>query len=256
MTGFTGRRNHGRNHSYYIDGEKVPGVTTIINGGLPKPALVTWAARCAADMAIDNWDGLAALPLSERRQRLVKAPDEARDSAAARGTEVHALAERLARGDEVTVPEHLAGHVEACVRFLDDWQVRPVLQEAPVLSRQWKYGGTLDLIADLYGEDGDERWLLDWKTNKSGPFGDTALQLAAYRYADFTLSESGGPADLPAVERCGVVWLRADGYDLYPYTAGPEVHRAFLYVQQVAAAAKVSRDWRGEPLTPPARAAA
>lgn len=36
------RRNHGRNHSYTVDGQKVPGVTTIIGNGLPKPALVAW----------------------------------------------------------------------------------------------------------------------------------------------------------------------------------------------------------------------
>ena len=33
------RKNHGDNHSYYLDGVKIPGVTSII-GVLDKPALV------------------------------------------------------------------------------------------------------------------------------------------------------------------------------------------------------------------------
>jgi hypothetical protein len=62
--GFTGRKNHGRGHTYYINGTKVDGVTTIIGNGLPKPALVNWAARCAADEAVD-----AVYPLIEAKAR-------------------------------------------------------------------------------------------------------------------------------------------------------------------------------------------
>jgi hypothetical protein len=60
------RRNHGRGHSYRIDGRKVPGVTTILNA-LPKQ-LTKWAAEKGADHAINHWDELAALPLAERRE--------------------------------------------------------------------------------------------------------------------------------------------------------------------------------------------
>lgn len=245
---FTGRRNHGRGHSYWIDGAKVDGVTTIISNGLPKTALVKWAAETAAGYAVDNWDDLAAQPPSERLKRISKAHDAARSAAAVRGTQVHALAERLAAGDEVTVPDELAGHVESCVRFLDEWDVRPLYSETAVLSAKWRYGGSFDLIADL--ADG-KRYLLDWKTNKSGPFGDTAFQLAAYRYADFCLLD--GPVAVPEVDACAVVWLRADGYDLHPYEAGPDVFRQFLYIQQCARAAAGCRDYRMDALLPPVR---
>lgn len=248
MTGFTGRKNHGRGHSYWIDGVKVKGVTTLIGGGLPKPALVKWSANTAADCACDNWDELAELPLSERRKRIAGAPDAAKNSAAVKGTRVHALAEKLANDEEVIVPEELAGHVDSCVKFLDEWGVQPVWSELAVLSEKWKYGGTLDLIADL--ADGD-RWLLDWKTNKNGPYGDTAFQLAAYRYAEFCLAD--GPVKVPEVDRCGVVWLRSDGYELYPYEADEAVFRQFLYITQCARAAEDCRDYRGDALLPPVR---
>lgn len=249
MTGFTGRRNHGRGHSYWIDGVKVPGVTSIISAGLPKPALVNWAAKTAAELAVNEWDALAELPIAERLARISKAHEASRNAAAVQGTRVHALAEKLAGGEEVPVPDELAGHVDACVKFLADYDPEVILTEAPVLSRRWQYGGTLDMVAWLNGKV----WLLDWKTNKSGPFGDTAFQLAAYRYADFTLDEDGTECPLPAIEECGVIWLRADGYDLHPYHADQGVFRQFLYIQQCARAAEDSRDYRGDALMPPVR---
>lgn len=250
MTGFTGRKNHGRGHSYWIDGVRVAGVTSIISGGLPKPALVNWASRTAAEYAVDEWDTLAELPPSERLKLITGAPNANRDAAAIRGTRVHALAEPLANGEEVTVPDELAGHVEACLNFLEDFDVHPIISEASIISRRWKYGGTLDLIASL--GDG-KRWLLDWKTNKSGPFGDVAFQLAAYRHADMILDPEGGERPMMPVDECGVVWLRADGYDLYPFHADQGVFRQFLYIQQTAKAASDARDYKGDAIMPPVR---
>jgi hypothetical protein len=39
---------------------------------------------------------------------------------------------------------------------------------------------------------------------------------------------------MPAVDRCGVVWLRADGYDLVPVQAGEDEFRVFLYALAIA----------------------
>ena len=129
-------------------------------------------------------------------------------------------------------------------------------QEAPRSHHaKYLYAGTLDLIADMRGE----RWLLDWKTSASGAYGDTAFQLGAYRYATHLLDTDPGPdgvvIPMPPVDRCGVIWLRADGYDLYPYHVDQAVFRQFLYVQQVAKAAADSRDYKGDALMPPVRSA-
>lgn len=245
------RRNYGRGHAYYLGDRKLDGVTTLIGGGLPKPALVNWAARTAAEKAVNEWDTLAELPVAERLKRIQKAPDESRNSAAAKGTRIHALADPIARGEEVAVPEELAGHVESCVRFLDEWAPEVVYTEAPVYHERYLYAGTLDLIADMAGE----RWLLDWKTSASGAYGDTAFQLAAYRFATHLLDVDPGPdgevIPMPEVDRCGVVWLRADGYSLYPYDANERVWKQFLYIQQTAKAAAECRDYKGDELLPP-----
>jgi hypothetical protein len=241
------RRKAGRGHRYVdADGRRVPGVTTILNDGLPKPALIAWAANTTAEYALDNWDELATLSPSKRLRDLQRSRFASRDAAAKRGTEVHRLAEQLVSGSEVEVPDELAGHVEAYRDFLDAWQVQPVLVEAMAVSYEHGYAGTLDLIADLTTEHGIERWLLDIKTTQSGVFPETALQLAAYRYGD----------ELPEVDRCGVVHVTAEGAALVPVEAGRAEHRYFLYCQQVAEFGEIGRDLVGEPLDPPRREAA
>src|SRR5262245_32841230 len=99
------RRNHGQGHTYQVNGEKWPGVTTLLNLGYPKPAIAKWSARTCAQEVIDYWDELADLLPSERGERVRTAPDRDRDAAARRGTEVHRLASRLIAHEEVTVPD-------------------------------------------------------------------------------------------------------------------------------------------------------
>ncbi|PRX90698.1 hypothetical protein [Allonocardiopsis opalescens] len=249
----TRRQNAGRGHYYMLDGHKSRGVTTLIGQGLPKPGLIDWAARTAANYAVDRWDELATLPPSKRIAAIQGAHRADRDQAANRGTEVHKLAERLTAGEEIEVPESLAGHVDSYVRFLDEWEPAPVLVERPVFNRRHNYAGTPDLVADMDGR----RWLLDIKTNRSGPFGEVALQLAAYRYAEFYLDADGAEQPMPVVDETAVVWVRSDGYDLYRFTAGPDQFRAFLYVAQVAEFRASATDLKGDSLRPtPRRVAA
>jgi len=249
----TMRRNHGRGHSYLLDGSKVPGVTTILNEGYPKQ-LTKWAAETAAGYAVDHWDELAEQPPSKRLKAIQAAPYADRDKAANRGTEVHALAEKLVKGEQVEVPDELAGHVESYIRFLDDWDVQPVMVERPVFSRRWMYGGTLDLAAMLADSPGDDPDLIDIKTSRSGIWTEAALQLAAYRFADLFLAEDGTEQPMPTLARVRAVWVRADGYDLLPVDADREQFRIFCYVAQVAQFARLRReDVIGDALRPPAR---
>lgn len=240
------RRNYGRGHAYEDEQGRVPGVTTILGNGVPKPALVNWAANTTAEYAVDHWDELSQEGPAARLKTLQKARYADRDAAANRGTQVHGLGEKLVVGEQVDVPDELAGHVESYVRFLDEWEPEPIIVEGVIVSRRFRYAGTFDLIADI----GGERWLLDLKTSRSGIFGEVALQLAAYRYADAVLVD-GEEQPVPEVTRTGAVHVRADGYDLIPVTAGPEQFRAFRYVQQVADFCEHSRELVGDALTPP-----
>ena len=226
----TKRVERGSNHSYLLDGEKVLGATTILSKSIPKPALIAWAANESAKFAVNQWDELAAMPIVDRLDRIKKEWRGVRDRAALRGTEVHNLAERVVHGEEVEVPDHLAGHLEAYIKFLDDFKVMPVLVEKPVFSRTYKYAGTFDLIAEIDGV----RWLLDIKTNASGVYPETALQLAAYRYADFYIEDDFSEHELPEVERTGVIHVTAAGYELVPVLADLDEFSIFCHAIQMA----------------------
>lgn len=226
------RRNFGRSHAYYLDGRKIPGVTTILREGVPAPGLIGWAARTVAEYVADHLEDLRNL---EGRNAIVgmlsQVPNDQRDSAGVRGTDVHRLAQLLHGGDEVEVPDHLAGHVDAYIRFLDEWKPTNELLERPILNARWRYGGTLDMIARL--ADG-QTWIIDWKTGKSGVFAEAALQLAAYRHAEWLL-DGERLVPMPKVDAAGVVWITHDSYEFRPVTAGEDQFQTFLYAKQVAA---------------------
>lgn len=255
MSGFVApirRKNTAKGH-YYADavGTRVPGVTTIIGDGLPKPALINWAATTTAAAAVDGWDDLARLKPAARLKQLEGARWVEKDKAAKRGTEIHRYAELLVMGETVEVPDELVGYVESYARFLDAFKVEPVHVEFGCASYRHGYAGTGDLIADLViPRVGKKRLLIDLKSTKSGIFGDAALQLAAYRYADVLLDGGDGEAEMPEVDDCAGVHIRGDAADLVPVTTSPDVHRAFLYVQQVARFVDVSRDLVGAAVAP------
>lgn len=226
----TKRVDRGNNHSYLLDGEKVQGVTTVLSKSIPKPALIAWAANESAKFAVNQWDELATLPIVDRLERIKKEWRGVRDRAALRGTEVHNLAEKVVHGEEVEVPDHLAGHLEAYIQFLDDFQVVPVLVEKAVFSRSYKYAGTFDLVADINGV----RWLLDIKTNASGVYAETALQLAAYRFADFYIEDDLSEHAMPQVDMAGVIHVTASGYELVPVIANRDEFATFCHAIQMA----------------------
>lgn len=244
------RVNRGRNHWYCdADGLKVPGVTKILGDGIPKPALIGWAANTTAEYAVDHWADLATKSPSAQLKELKKAQYADRDTAARRGTDVHKLAEQLVAGVEVEVPEALAGHVEAYTRFLDDWQPEPILNESVVVSFRHGWAGTLDLVAEFPSRGTVA--LCDLKTSRSGIFAETAWQLAAYRAADVYIDADGAERPMPQVDEVFAIHVRADGYSLIPVQAGAAEYRTFRYAQQIAAAVDAGRDLIGEELTPP-----
>ena len=240
----------GKPTHYYVDGlnQRIPGVTSIIGDGLPKPALVNWAANATAEAAVNRWDELADMGPADRLKVLKGARYADRDAAAKRGTEVHALAERLMRGEEITVPDELRGHVESYLRFLDDWQPEPLHLESTVVNYSIGYAGSLDMIARL---GNGSVFLGDIKTNRSGIYGDVALQLAAYRYAEYIVTPSG-EARMPEVEATYAIHVRADGYSVIPIETGPTVFDDFRRVAAVARVLKRLPDYLSPELEAPA----
>jgi hypothetical protein len=226
------RINHGRGHSYRLDGEKVDGVTTAISTGFPIN-LKQWAADTAANYAVEHWDELAEEPLTRRLDRMRYAHRETLNKAAARGTQIHGYGERLVSGESVEIPDDYLGPAQAYARFLDDWQIEPLATEAPLVSVEHRYAGTLDLVASI-GVRAGARALVDIKTGRA-VYESVALQAAAYRYAD--LWQPNGPDSeepLPPVELVYVAHVGPDSVRMLPIEAGPAAFRQFLYVLETA----------------------
>ncbi|GAA0187948.1 hypothetical protein [Glutamicibacter creatinolyticus] len=196
-----------KSHRYRLDGKHVSGVTTILGGGIPKPALIRWAPAVVANWVAnpENKGELTSLLAGDpdTAVRYLKGlPNRERDEAAERGTEVHDLAEKLILTGEVDAPEDLAGFIEGYLDFLDRWQITPVLAEVILANRKHWYSGKVDLFATSPLLQTTEEIAagkviqIDLKTSK-GIYMETALQTAAYANAEFYMD---GDAEKPIPE--------------------------------------------------------
>jgi hypothetical protein len=167
----TALKFNARTHTYELDGQKVPGVTTILTKAINKPFLQEWYGRMGLDVA-----------------------REQSRAAAHFGTRVHELVERINRGDGVYGGDgELAAEddIKPFGLVYQDWftaNVDAVLAvEARVYSPVHFYAGTVDMALRL--RDG-RTVLADLKTSKAGKFGahphsEWRLQTVAYQVALF-----------------------------------------------------------------------
>jgi hypothetical protein len=234
------RRNYGRGHGYKLDDQKLVGVTTALSV-IDKPALRNWYAEQAAKRAVDEWDELATLPISQRLERIRYGARDTVTAAALRGNEIHDLGQKLANGEDVDVPPEHVGPVEAYARWLDEWDVETIAAETPCANTQYGYGGTADLWGRVGARDGAV-CLLDIKTGK-GVYNETGLQLAAYRFTDLMQPEKGVEIATPVVDLVYVAHVLPDAVRMLPVTADEGVFRDFLYVLQTYRATQAWADW-------------
>ena len=196
-------------HKYMLDGKRTTSVTTILSGGIPKPFLVPWAARRAAEYAIAN----PGASLEE----IQGAPNRERDAAGIRGTAVHDIAEEIIHGRPVDVPEELYRYVAGYVRFLDAFRVEPILIEKTVAHRGMGYAGRFDAIVRLPGLNGSDPVMVDLKTS-NGVYRETKAQCAAYSEADFYVETDAPEIELklPEIQASYVAHITPEGTELHP----------------------------------------
>ena len=86
---------------------------------------------------------------------------QVRDKAAERGTIVHDSIEKLLKGEEVTTDnEEIAKHLMCFKKFYADHDIEVIDQELFLISPNWDFAGTPDLICKIDGKV----WLIDYKT--------------------------------------------------------------------------------------------
>lgn len=244
-------------HRYKIDGKWAIGVTTALKG-IPKDALKYWAAKTVATHVVENINDvkrmLDAGGAGPTINYLKEVPNQKRDDAAVRGTDVHALAEKYIRGEEIEVPLHLQPYVQGYADYIQDWNPTTLHEELVVASRTHGYAGTLDSIQDVPGLG---RCLVDYKTSNY-VFGEHVLQVAAYRYADVFIDADGVEHPMIPVDRAFILHIKPHDYELIPVQADEDALRKYLaaqtnYVENVQSN-KLGK-LLGTPIAPPERAA-
>ena len=242
-------------HRYWLDGRPVPGVTTLLGGGLPKPAIPYWAARSVAEYVIRNPEAveqLRAMGEGPAIAALKQIPWQKRDDAAVKGTQVHRLGEKIIHGESVDVPEHLVDHVQGYADLLEKFEIEPVLTERAVASRQWFYAGTFDAIVRIgKGPWAGRTAIVDLKTSSS-VYGETGLQVAAYAHAEWYLGDDGEEMPIPAVDCSAVIHVTDVGSQLHPLSADraalERAFKTFTHIQFVAKQVDYIKGLVGEPM--------
>lgn len=235
-------------NGYYADhvtGDRLRSVTTILGGGVPKPALMFWSAKTCTDCAIENLPALVAASrhpeqLADLRSWILRAHTRKKDERAEVGSLVHQVIESRLLGTElpqvirvgdtewaVDGPE-LAPFLEHFLRFEQEWQPRWTASEMVVANADDGWAGTLDYTIAADGRIGDALRALgydvdpegdlmgdtktggDWNKVTSaghvhGVYPEAGLQMSAYRRAKVAWLRDGSRVPMPATAEVGVV---------------------------------------------------
>lgn len=213
---------------------KVPGVTSVV-GMLPKEFLKFWAAKVVAETAVENLGAVVTLAMKDPQgaiDYLKRAPQRNTGQAADVGSEVHDLVDRLAHGERIgRVHPELKGYIDGYHEFRDAFDVEYLHIEETVWSDSHGYAGSFDAIARIKPAGApDAEWevvVLDNKTTRSGVHAEVALQLSAYKNADYILQPDGRELPLPAVTGGAVLHLRPDGWSLVPVAVTDDIFALF-----------------------------
>lgn len=219
-----------KNQNYYEwDGQRYPRVTSILSKGIPKPGLIRWAGRFVAEGAVLQSDKWMDMDDAEAIEYLAGLPDARRNNSANLGSAIHAAADAVANDREYReqTPE-AQKYVNGFFKFVEDFKPKFLFTEQPVFNRTHGYAGTLDAIVRI----GRTNYVLDTKTgNRIYP--EVALQLCAYKNAEFIGREGGEEIPLPPIKKGAVLHLGPNTYSLVEARVDDEIFEAFLSVKDV-----------------------
>lgn len=261
------------------DAVELLSVTSLLREALgTSRQLVAWAVNATAEAAYDRFAILREFVEAQDREGAVKWLAEQRfartGAAAARGSEVHRVAEQLHLGHAVPYDRAIEPYVRQYRRFLQEFSPTFELAEAPVYNLTYRYAGTLDGIAVIDGE----RVVLDIKTTAHGPdsgrarppFPEVALQLVLYRHAElvglladrrevsyrryYRLAPDAHTEPMPETSGAVCIVVSPEDYQVVPVDTSERVWIAARHVIQVARwQVETSQAVLGPPLSPPRR---
>ena len=250
--------------------------TTLIKDALgTSQGLVNWAVNTTAEAAFDRYKILSQYVEDDDREGAVKFLRDQRwvktGTAAARGTDVHTVAEHLHLGEVVKYDPDLEPYIVQYRRFLEAFQPEFLMAEAPVYNLTHVYAGTLDGIARIDGQT----YVLDIKTTAHGPasgksrppFPEVALQLTLYRRAElvglladrkeiqyrriYVYDPEAYSVPMPKVDGGVCVVVSPEDYMVVPVDTSERIWKVCRHVIQVAKyQTETSKAVFGPPIAP------
>jgi hypothetical protein len=186
-------------------------VSSVLDSISPKPGIPPWAESKGIQGAVVAMrhgmisDGLTPLQAVQVVREARLGADAARDEAAERGINIHAIVEAYARTgsppDRSEFPEAQRGYVQAAAGFLLMHRPEPVQIEELVCHAEAGYAGRSDQVAML----GPLRTRLDYKTSeKTAIYSSSHVQIGLYEAAAIACGDE--PTD-----QQWIVALGADG---------------------------------------------
>lgn len=206
---------------YERNGRKYISVTNVLDHCISKPVLVPWASKVVAEYAVAHPG--ADIKEWKRQPKIVK------ETSAQRGTDIHAWCEQYFLNPELAMDNMPAEYVAECVGFVECIirnGIVPLAAEATVYSDQHDYAGTNDLFGTCKSM-GDIVIGADIKTGKS-IYPEYALQLAAYRFADYIGLPDGTDVPVPKVQASAVLHVDHGRTRLVPVRAEMGEFYAFV----------------------------
>lgn len=195
-----------------------------------------------ARYAAKNRAHLATYTNQETVYKILKTQDEVLpDWRVARefGNQVHQVIENIVNGKPL---DYLVQEVEGTAKYpvdntFTEWvpkywdefvrrhNVQIVSCEQSVVSDKWGYAGSYDLFGLVDGKP----VFIDAKSNAGGPhLWSVALQNKAYGSADYCLDFiTGEQTPLPEAEGSMVLWMRPEGWNVWPLPYDNEIWRQF-----------------------------
>lgn len=235
----------GRTYTFR-DTDPLISVTSVV-GVMDKPALLPWACKMAGERAVKHeseWHAIQQEDGDEAARKWISAAS--REFTAYRqtlGSMVHWMVENRERLHDAEVQGKIdwwvsktkkpyrdkieadaKKHLTQFYRFMEDYKPEFVMQEVTVASLTHGYAGTLDAVVEM---DGATR-IMDIKTG--GAYPTTALQLAAYRHAEYVAKADGTlreACELAGITHGFVLELKPQSYKVHHYRCGEDEFAAF-----------------------------
>ena len=201
-----------QSHSYYYEGKKCKGVTTLLN-------------KYYKPFDKDYWSGIVSLRDGKTQMEVLKEWSEKAEKSMEFGKKIHLYAENYVLKKQLPqiLTEKEANYTSQIVRFFEKTELKPVDVECKICSTEHLIAGTVDLVMK---NRSDDIFIMDWKTNEKinvvndygqmllPPFEDLqdceltkySLQLGCYK----KILELDGIN----VKKLFLIWLKEDGYEM------------------------------------------